>query len=317
MRRSAETFLKICEALEKSPVIKHACEAVGISERVLYQWLSRSQAGQPDMVFDYIDPATPFHVAVKHAQQMFYQKLAHTSEHRALYGHDAQTFFRGRPMYRLREEYMFLSDEQLADFQRVGVDVFERDEAGRLLPVLEKIAPPVQLQLGILAGRLPKVYGTKITHDVNQKVALGVHVVKQKLPPPVEIVTPSLPAPEDVEDGDFTEPDDDLDFLGLPIADEAIKPVVEALATEIVAQVVEPEPEQMASQPEPGNPNIDRSPTPMRAQLEALLREQQARAAKAPPSMVRPAPPTFRGSSSDPAEGVGPGVIPPGAIKIK
>jgi hypothetical protein len=362
MRRSVETFLALLTALEKNPSVKAACDAVGISERVFYQWISRSQAGDPAFVFEYIDEGTALHQAVKHAQSIFYQSLAGAAEHRALAGHTAQVFFRGRPMYRLREEYMLMADDALADLQRCGVDVFERDEDGKLVPVLEHHAPPVQLQLGILSGRLPKVYGSKIEHNVNQKTQLGVHIVKQPAlapPVPVQIVAPSLPPPsEEVEEGIFVESnsDDDLDFLTVPtldtiaaqpvadVAAEAIKPVVQALAEQLAETEEEPdmqedehehdadawsrhrarhaprpapeEPAQgVAFEPSGHNPAINRAPTPMRAQLEELLRAKAAAPSATP---VRPPPPMIRGSggSSDPVENVGLGVVRPGGVKV-
>jgi hypothetical protein len=334
MKRSPETFLAICARLEKSPKVNKACTAVGITERLYYKWIERSQAGEPDMVFDYIDERTPFHVAVKHAVAIYTQSLAAHVEDVALNGYERQTFFRGQPQYHLKDSFKGRNIAELPP----DVDPWERDAEGNLVPVLEHHPAPVQLQLAVLAGRMPKVYGTRISHDVTSRVNLGVHVVKPKSlapPQPVEVVQPSLPAPDNVTEGEFS----DLDFLG-PAPEPYVDPEESAKNEYWQAQLdaVEPEPVRdwttdhpvpkapicqdtasgiLPKSPDQTGPNplINKSSSPMRQRLEALVAEQRAKAGPAP--TLQPPAPTNRSTSViNEHEGIGRGTVPPGAIKV-
>jgi hypothetical protein len=309
VKRGSEIYNAICESLTQSPKFSVACRKVGISEKTLYQWLGKSQQGDPSFVFDYLDAATPLHVAVKQAQARYVIAFVQDSEHDARFGTYKQTYFKGQPCWQQDPKFLSWTDDQL---QQLGLDRYLRDENGELVPVMEWHPPSAQLRLAALAARQPKLYGTKITHDVNQRVNLGVHVVPTQpkpLPPAVEVLRPSLAAPE-IEPSDFTElppgafeeepePETDIglddDYRSIE-PDEVEQPELpsatglgpnpaidrrptelrrhfEALAAKLPK--VEPEAEPVASPP--ANPHVCRAPTELRLELERLAAARAGR----------------------------------------
>jgi hypothetical protein len=202
MRKGPEAFKKISTLLTRDPRFKTALEVCGLHEATGYRWLGRSQQGDASFLFEWLDTEqlTPFHTAVKQAQAIYYQTIVQDVEHHALNGRYRETFYKGQRQYERDPTLDIWTDEQL---QALGMDRYLRDKHGNCIPVKEWHPPPVQLQLAVLAARAPRQYGTRITHDVNQKVALGVTVKPAPVLPRPEV--PALP----VIDGEFTESKND------------------------------------------------------------------------------------------------------------
>jgi hypothetical protein len=247
MKRGQEIFSAICESLTNDPTFKKACAAVGIAEKTFYQWIGKSQQGDPDFLFYYLDSTTltPLHVAVKQACTIYHQGFLQDAEQVARFGLYRKTYYKGQPQFERDPALDTWTDEQL---NQLGMDRYLRDENGKFIPVMEWHPPSDAKVLAVLQARHGKLYSTKISHDVNQKVSLGVTVVQPKRPEPVTVVSaPALPAPEQVTDAEFTEAEPDLDFL------DEVKPPA-------------------------GNPEVKREASPLRAELE----EQLARRGKKP-----------------------------------
>ena len=294
---SPEVFEAIVTSLTRSPKFSTACEVVGIAEKTLYRWLAKSQAGDPSFCFEYLEEGTvtPLHVAVKQAQQIYAQGLVADAEHVARYGEYRVTHHRGQPCYQISKEFLSWTDEELS---ALGLDRYKRDENGELIPVLEWHPPSAQLRLAALAARAPKLYGAKVEHNINQKVSLGVHVVPNRpmLPPlPVEVLpAPAVPTVEA----------EDIDFLELPKSEPATE-AAPALA-----------PEEGRAGP---NPDV-KAYSPLRASLEALAAaraSQPASVATQGAAPQRPPVPIHRNySGSAERDGIGPGIVRPGGVKI-
>jgi hypothetical protein len=291
-------FAKFLASLEEDPTFKRACQICSITSTTLYRWLGASQKFDPAFVVKYLDDEpTPFHIAVKQAQQIYYHAFVQDAERSAKFGDYRQTYFRGQPQYHQDPQFMNWDPK---DLHALGIDPYLRDSNGNLLPVMEWHPPSAALRLAALAARAPKLYGTKIEHNVNTRTSLGVTVVQQNKPaaalPPVEIV-PTLPAPEPgAEDAEFTE----ADFLD-PETDEKA-----AYWERATVAADEPEPAPVVS----GNPEVSKAPSPLRAELEALAR---LRARNPRPQAL----PRGTGSGSSDQDDCAPRPIPPGAMKLR
>jgi hypothetical protein len=262
-KKSPGVFREFCDHLTRDPRLKSACQKIGLSETQLYRWLARSQQGDLEFAFHFLDDKnpTPLHVAIRQAQTIYHQSLVSEAEHVGMYGRWVPAHYKGQPTYQRDPTLDGYTDEEL---RAEGRDRYKRDpETGELMPVMIWEPPATQLMLAVLTARAPKVYGTKIQHTVDQRVNLGVTVVQPPkiTPPPVTVVeTPALPPPE-VTEAEFTE-EPDPSFLD--------------------GEYSEPEP-----------PEVSYEATPLRRELEQLAAARLATASKVTP------PPTITPTAAD------------------
>jgi hypothetical protein len=218
MKAGKEAFTAICTMLTQDPRFKRALAKVKVHETTGYRWLRRSQQGDPSYQFVWLDDAPVFfHVAVAQAQAMYYHSVIQQAEHYAFFGRTRETRFKGERVYRRDPELDLFTDEQL--LERGITSRYLRDElTGEPIPETEHHDAPVQLQLAVLQARAPKIYSTKISHEVSSRVSLGVTVVQPpKVAPPVTVVQPpAIEPPRDVIEGEYTEAPPKLDFLDEP-----------------------------------------------------------------------------------------------------
>jgi hypothetical protein len=218
MKAGKDAFKAVCNLLCSDPRFKRALAKCKIHETTGYRWLLKSRALDERFKFVWLDDEpTFFHVAVQQAQTMYYNSLIQEVEKYALYGKTRETRFKGERVYRRDPELDIFSDEQLIG--RGITSRYLRDELGQLIPETEHYDAPVQLQLAVLQARAPKIYSTKISHDVTSRVSLGVTVKPAPaIPPPVSVVQPpAIEPPRDVIEGEYTEAaPQPLDFLDEP-----------------------------------------------------------------------------------------------------
>jgi hypothetical protein len=155
------------------------------------------------------DTPTWFHEAVRQAQTVYYNSLVQHVEHYAMFGKVKETRYKGERVYRKNPEYDLLTDEELKER---GIETrYLRDPiTGDFVVETEHHDAPVQLQIAVLQARAPKIYSTKISHDVTHTKNVGVTVIQPpKVPPPVE----ALPPPIDAEFAEVKPAKPPLDFL--------------------------------------------------------------------------------------------------------
>jgi hypothetical protein len=295
MKKSPDTFAKICEAICNSPSYANAARAVDIGESTLWRWIAESQSGNPEYVFEFMGEQVPLHVAMKSARKMAAAGIIQNLEHRALHGDYRQTFYKGQPQWQLDPKLLGWTDEELS---ALGMDRYQRDENGELVPVIEWTPPPVALALAVAAAHYPKLYGSHSEVTVNNRNS-GVTTVKhvygdkpKPLPAPVEVLAPPIAAG-----------DDDLsDLLGEPSAESIEVSEIETPA----APMASPAPDQPAEYQR-------RSAGPM-TDLERDLLSRLKQPTGAPRvglvSVAR-----VERDDLDPAR-TGPGTVRPGGMKI-
>jgi hypothetical protein len=283
MKKSPETFAAICEAICNSPSYANAARAVGIGEATLWRWIGLSQNGDSDFVFEWMGEQVPLHVAMKSARKMAAAGIIQNLEHRALHGDNLQSFYKGQPQWQLDPALFSWSDDEL---QALGMDRYQRDEKGKLIPVIIHTPPPVALALAVASAHYPKMYGNHSEVTVNNRNS-GVTTVKhvygdkaKALPAPVEILAPPIATTDDdLSDLLGEEPIEAGEFSEEPSADSA--EFVEAAAEPVAS----PPPQPV---PEPAPP----APTKTDARFGNMTPEQMAilgrLRANAPASVTQP-----------------------------
>jgi hypothetical protein len=290
-KKSPEVFQKLCDLVADSLPWETAAKAIGISAATLWRWIKDSKAGSPEFIFDYQGEQIALHDALKQCASMSHVAILQSAEHRARYGCYLQAHYKGRPQWQEDPDLMKYSDSEL---EALGIDRWQRDEKGALVPVLIWEPPPVQLLQTVLAARFAKVYGSKQQIEVTNKTG-GVSVIRhqhsfEKPPEPVAVIPPPI----------IVEPDEDADKQAYweRQLDEVEQAEVE----------VEPESEETEAMATGPNPEVIKADTPLRRELEALARARR----DAAPQPIRPPPAS---AAVEPDRDTG--HVRPGGFKVK
>ena len=204
-KQSHETMIALCEALVNYPVHGQACDIAGITTRTMYRWMDTPET-DPTFVFEWHGKTAHLAAHIKTAMRLnaiqieaFARKMC-TEEggfEEVLTGKD------GRICYKEREDIILAGDADLDKETLMMLygqpDIYERDEAGRRIPIKIKRAPPAPLMNKMLSAHFPKLYGDHSSVSVSGNS--GVMIVGSKKPPRPVDVTPraaitQAPAPK-------------------------------------------------------------------------------------------------------------------------
>jgi hypothetical protein len=208
-----DNLRRVLDQITSRPALGPAMRSIGASEKQIFTWLKRSNAGDPDFLIDWPEGDEPiqFVEAVALARKRHVALFEAQLRNEVTEGIPEVQIKDGAIVWELDRKWVGVSDDIM---KLCGLDPvyhrYRRDKDGNAIPLVLATAAPAHLKIHVSRGLMPNLYGDHRTLDINAHHGGAVQVihrrpVQQQVASPVRQAIEKAAIADDAADDDHVE----------------------------------------------------------------------------------------------------------------